>query len=59
MGRLKLGKKEDLSKCLEKMVEDERSMHYSADWAKAVDRGGLLHVADINYIVFAEIELVI
>ena len=59
MGRLKLEKKEDLSKCLEGIVEDERSMYYSADWTKAVDRGGLLHVADKNYTVFAEIELMI
>ena len=38
MGWLKLEKKENLSKCLEEMVEDERSMHYSADWTKAIEQ---------------------
>ena len=58
MGWLKLEKKDELSKCLEEMVEDEGSMHHSADWTKAVDRGGLLHVDDITYTVFTEMELV-
>ena len=28
-------------------------------WTKAIDRGGLIHVDDTVYMVFAEIELVV
>ena len=58
MGRLKLVNKDELIKCLEEMVENERSTHHSADWIKSVDRGGLVHVDDMTYTVFVEIELV-
>ena len=58
MGRLKLVNKDKLIKCLEEMVENERSTHHSADWIKSVDRGGLVHVDDMTYTVFVEIELV-
>ena len=51
--------KEELKKCLQDMIEDSPSAHHSADWTSAVDRGGLIHVGDITYSVFAEIELVI
>ena len=35
-----------------------KETHHSADWIKSVDRGGLVHVDDMTYTVFVEIELV-
>lgn len=52
--------KEELKKCLQDMIESsEESLHDSISWTKAVDRGGLIHVNDCDFDVFAEMEIVL
>ena len=52
--------KDELKKCLQEMAEEaDNSEHHSADWTRIMDRGKLIHVDDIVYSVFAEMELVI
>ena len=42
------------------MIEStEESLHDSTSWTKAVDRGGLIHVNDCVFDVFAEMEIVL
>ena len=58
--RSKCKQKEEIKRCLKDMIEDtDDSLHSSTKWTKAVDRGGLIHVDDTVYMVFAEIELVV
>ena len=41
------------------MIEDTDHVYTQfCKWTKAIDRGGLIHVDDTVYMVFAEIELV-
>ena len=58
IGRMNLKEKDELEKCLEEMIEEAKSTHHSADWTKAIDRGGLIHVDDMTYAFFADMELV-
>ena len=42
------------------MIEDtDDSLHSSTKWTKAIDKGGLIHIDDTVYMVFAGIELVV
>ena len=42
------------------MIESsEESLHDSTSWTKAVDRGGLIHVNDCVFDVFAEMGIVL
>ena len=53
-------KQKELKKCLQDMIEStEESLHDSISWTKAVDRGGLIHVNDYVFDVFAEMEIVL
>ena len=46
-------------KCLEEMIDNDDSIDDSAKWTKSIDRGGLIHVNDIVFSVFAEMELAV
>lgn len=60
VGRSKHRQKDELKKCSAEMTEEPKeSTHNSADWIKAIDRGGLIHVHDMVYSVFAEMEIVV
>ncbi len=56
-----MDQKVELSKCLQEMAENnpDECVHHSAQWTRAVDRGGLVHVDDTVYSLFAKIELFI
>ena len=52
--------KQELINCVQEMAEGaDESTDSSTEWVRAVDRGGLIHVNDSTYNVFAEIELVV
>lgn len=58
--RAKCKQKQDIMKCLEEIIEEEiMSEHESVKWTKAVDRGKLIHVNDILFSFFSEMELVL
>ena len=47
-----------LKKCLQEMAEDSyKSVVDLAEWTQAIDRGGLIHVNDNIFSVFAEMEV--
>ena len=39
------------------MEDTDESVHESAKWTQAIDRGRLIHISDTLFSVFAEIEL--
>ena len=51
--------KKEIELCLSEMVEEDASerVDESDKWTTAVDRGGLIHVSDLVYQVFADMEL--
>ena len=52
--------KQELINCLQEMPEGaDKSTDNSTEWVRVVDRGGLIHVNDSTYNVFAEIELIV
>jgi hypothetical protein len=50
--------KDELNICLTEMMqrEDETEEHESENWMKAIDRGGLIHVGDVTYMLFLSME---
>ena len=53
--------KEELTLCLFELVDDDGddSHDESQDWVNMIDRGGLKHVNNTTYMVFASMELVV
>ena len=53
--------KKEIKLCLSEMVEEDASerVDESDKWTTAVDRGGLIHVSDLVYQVFADMELIL
>ena len=52
--------KEELTLCLFELVDDADDSHdESQDWVNMIDRGGLKHVNNTTYMVFASMELVV
>ena len=58
IGKSRSKQSNELKKCLREMAEDtDESVLDSAEWTRALDRGGLIHVNDIIFSVFTEMEL--
>ena len=52
--------KKEIVTCLQEMTDGaDESEHDSTEWIKAVDRGGLIHINDVTFSVFMEIEMVV
>lgn len=49
--------KEELALCIEELKEEGSAFsHASEEWLKAIDRGGLVHVNDMTYMLFTAME---
>ena len=49
--------KEELALCIEELKEEGSAFsHASEEWLKAIDRGGLVHVSDMTYMLFTAME---
>ena len=49
--------KEELALCLEELREQSNEFsHVSEEWLQAIDRGGLVHVNDMTYMLFTALE---
>ena len=45
--------------CLMDLCDEVKDVSSSADWVRAVDRGGLVHVSETTYLLFERMELII
>ena len=45
--------------CLMELCDEDKNVSSSADWVHAVDRGGLVHVSEMTYLLFERMELII
>ena len=41
------------------LCDKDKDVSSSADWVHAVDRGGLVHVSEMTYLLFERMELII
>ena len=55
----KLPSKGDLLLCLVELCDEDDDVSSSADWTRAIDRGGLCHVSENTYLVFNQLELLV
>ena len=55
----KLPSKESLLLCLSELCDEDEVVSSSADWMHAIDRGGLCHVNENTFSLFAQIEIVV
>ena len=55
----KLPSKGDLLLCLMELCDEDDDVSSSADWTRAIDRGGLCHVSENTYLVFNQLELLV
>lgn len=45
--------------CLMDLCDEVKDVSSSADWVRAADRGGLVHVSETTYLLFKRMELII